>query len=309
MRLTEKSELIKAEALRLGFEACGISKAKKLDREAQFLEKWLSNGLHAAMHYMQNHFEKRVDPTKLVHGAKSVISVAMNYFPENEQKEKAAPVLSKYAYGTDYHFVLKDRLKTLFKFIDDRIEKITGRVFVDSAPVLDRAWAARSGIGWIGKNTNLILPESGSFVFLGELIIDLELEYDSPMADRCGSCTKCISACPTNALIMPYKLDSSRCISFLTIENKDEIPDKFKGRFENRVFGCDICQDVCPWNNRAKATNVHEFKPQKKLLELSREEWHNLDEENYRKLFKKSAVKRAKYSGLKRNIDFLKPSK
>lgn len=306
MNLPDKSILIKEYAKELGFNACGFSKAEMLHRDKEFLKKWLDSGLNAAMQYMENHFEKRVDPTKLVEGAKSVISVVYNYFPQKQQEHAEAPVLSKYAYGIDYHFVLKEKLKNLLKYIQENIQQVDGRVFVDSAPVLDRAWAARSGIGWIGKNTNLIVPKLGSFVFIGEIILDLELEYDKPIEDRCGSCTKCISACPTNALVMPYKLDSNRCISFLTIENKDAIPEKFKGKFQNRVYGCDICQDVCPWNSKHASTTEEAFKPQPKLLELNKYDWNDLDEETYRGIFKKSAVKRAKFGGLRRNIDFLK---
>ena len=305
MSLADKAILIKEQAKILGFCACGISKAELLNQDKQFLKTWLDRSLNASMHYMENNFEKRTDPRQLLPGAKSVISVALNYYPKEQQKDTKSPVISKYAYGTDYHFVLKDKLKILLSFINKNIAKANGRVFVDSAPVLDRAWAARAGIGWIGKNTNLIVPETGSFVFIGELIVDIELAVDTPIEDRCGSCTKCISACPTNALIVPYLLDSNRCISYLTIENKEEISSSFKGKFENRVFGCDICQDVCPWNSKAKPTQEKAFKPNKKLLELSKEEWHNLDEETYHEIFKKTAVKRAKYSGLRRNIDFL----
>jgi epoxyqueuosine reductase len=305
MTITEKTELIKQQAHLLGFDACGISSAEELTPDKHFLQKWLDQGLHASMKYMENHFEKRTNPAILVEGAKSVISVVLNYFPENQQADSEAPVLSKYAYGADYHFVMKEKLRELFDFINTDITSCEGRVFVDSAPVLDRAWAAKSGVGWIGKNTNLIVPNVGSFVFIGEIILDMELAYDSPIEDRCGSCTKCISACPTNALLMPYLLDSNRCISFLTIENREEIPEKFSGKLQNRVYGCDICQDVCPWNKKAKAHNVNEFKPSKKLLELTREEWQKLDEETYREVFRKSAVKRAKYSGLRRNLDFL----
>lgn len=307
MDTKDKGILIKAKAQELGFAACGFSKAEELKKDKAFLQKWLDNGLHAGMQYMENHFEKRTDPSKLVEGAKSVISVVFNYYPEEVQGNGDTPVISKYAYGVDYHFVLKDKLKELLKYIQSDIEEVEGRVFTDSAPVLDRAWAARSGLGWIGKNTNLIVPNLGSFVFIGELILDIELEYDAPIEDRCGSCTKCISACPTNALVMPYKMDSNRCISFLTIENKAEIPEKFKGKFENRMYGCDICQDVCPWNKDHKVTTEEAFKPHPKLLELDKEGWKNLDEDTYREIFKKSAVKRAKYSGLRRNIDFLKP--
>jgi epoxyqueuosine reductase len=305
MNLIERSILIKEHAQKIGFNACGISKAEELVEEKIFLKSWLDKGLHATMQYMENHFEMRTNPTLLVEGAKSVISVALNYYPQEQQSDQTAPILSKYAYGMDYHFVLKEKLEILLAFITENFGETQARVFTDSAPVLDRAWAAKSGIGWIGKNTNLIVPKLGSFVFIGEIILDIELEYDEPIEDRCGSCTKCISACPTNALVMPYLLDSNRCISYLTIENKGEIPEKFKGKFENRVYGCDICQDVCPWNANHKPTKEPQFIASKKLLELSAEEWQNLVEETYREVFKKSAVKRAKYKGLRRNIDFL----
>lgn len=306
MNLSENTKLVKQYAKTLGFEACGFSKAEELKSEKEFLEKWLGDGLHAAMHYMENNFEKRIDPTKLVDGAKSVISVVYNYFPKEQQYQSEAPVVSKYAYGVDYHFVMKDKLKVLMQYINDNVGVVNGRIFVDSAPVLDRAWAARSGIGWIGKNTNLIVPNVGSFVFIGELIVDMEFEYDSAIKERCGSCTKCISACPTNALVKPYLLDSKRCISFLTIENKDEIADEFKGRLNNRVYGCDICQDVCPWNKDHKATSDDAFAPHPGLLSMSKDDWFNMNEERYRELFRKSAIKRAKYAGLQRNIQFLK---
>jgi epoxyqueuosine reductase len=305
MNVAEKSILIKEKALELGFDACGIAKAEALSNEKLVLRKWLDRGLHAGMHYMENYFDKRTDPTILVPGAQSVISVVLNYFPDVQQLDNEAPVLSKYAYGVDYHYVLKEKLKQLLILINAEIGKTTGRVFVDSAPVLDRTWAAKSGVGWIGKNTNLIVPEVGSFVFIGEIILDMELDYDTAIEDRCGSCTKCINACPTNALVVPYLLDSNRCISYLTIENKEAIPEKFKGKFENRVYGCDICQDVCPWNSKVKPTKETQFTPSKKLLELTHAEWQELDEPIYRELFKNSPVKRAKFAGLKRNIDFL----
>ncbi len=305
MTISEKSILIKQKALELGFAAVGFAAAGELTKEKEFLRIWLDEGLHASMHYMENYFDKRVNPQVLVPGAKTVISLALNYFPGELQHDESAPVLSKYAYGIDYHFVLKDKLKSLFGYINSAIQPVEGRGFVDSAPVLDRAWAARAGLGWIGKNTNLIIPRTGSFVFIGELIIDLELEYDKPINERCGSCTRCILACPTNALIKPYVLDSNRCISFLTIENKDAIPETYKGKLEDRVYGCDICQDVCPWNRNHEATTETAFTPSKRLLGLSLQEWREMDETTFRELFKKSAVKRAKFQGLKRNIDFI----
>lgn len=301
LQLTGK---IKDKALELGFDACGIASAKKLDKHKAFLKSWLEKGLHAGMHYMENHFDKRTDPTELMPGAKSVISVLLNYFPEKVQPENV-PVVAKYAYGTDYHFVIKDKLKLLLNFINSDIQPCTGRFFTDSAPVLDRAWAAEAGLGWIGKNTNLIVPHKGSFFFIGELILDIELDYDKPIEDYCGSCTKCINACPTNALIVPYLLDSNRCISYQTIENKGEINGQLKGKFENRVFGCDICQDVCPWNKYSKPTHEKQFSPDKKFLELTTGEWSAMDEEKFHGLFNKTPVMRAGFKGVKRNLDFI----
>jgi epoxyqueuosine reductase len=257
------------------------------------------------MHYMDNNFEKRANPALLVPGSKSVISVLLNYFPSKTQNDPTAPVIATYAYGEDYHKVLKKKLKFLFNFINTNLISIQGRTFVDSAPVLDRAWAARSGLGWIGKNSNLISTKHGSFVFIGSLIIDMELSYDTAIHDHCGGCTKCIQACPTHAIQEPAVIDSNKCISYLTIENKNNIPEFFKNKFKNRVFGCDICQDVCPWNRKAKPNQVKEFDAIPDLLEMTKEEWNDLDEDKYNLLFKKSAVKRAKYSELKRNIDFI----
>lgn len=296
---------IKAKALELGFESCGISKARELTKEKLFLEKWLKNGLHASMSYMANHKEKRVNPQKLVPGAKSVISVLLNYMPVVKQKKNNAPKVAKYAYGKDYHFVLKEKLKALLNYINEELKPCSGRVFTDSAPVLERAWAEKAGLGWIGKNTNLIVPHKGSFFFIGELIIDLDLEYDEPISDLCGSCTKCVQACPTNALVVPYLLDSKRCISFQTIENKEEIPENLIGKFENWVFGCDICQDVCPWNRYAEPTKSTEFSPNPKFLELDAEGWRNMDRDTFNEIFRKSAVKRTKFTGIKRNLRFL----
>ncbi len=308
MDVNEHTSLIKQKALDLGFDFCGFAKAEKLSRDEAFLKKWLDKGLHAAMEYMENHFDKRIDPTLLVPGAKSVISVLLNYFPETQLNENV-PQVAKYAYGEDYHFVIREKLNQLLTFINKEITPCNGRGFTDSAPVLDRAWAAKAGLGWIGKNTNLIVPQKGSFFFIGELIIDLELVYNSPIKDMCGSCTKCIQACPTNALIVPYLLDSNRCISFQTIENKTDIPQKLKGKFKNWIFGCDICQDVCPWNKFSEPTEEESFTPSKSLLELSTDDWHSMDEETFKKIFRKSPLKRTKYSGIKRNLEFIKDEK
>lgn len=304
---TKYSQLIKAEALRLGFMACGISKAEFLEEEAPRLEKWLSNNHHGEMAYMANHFDKRLDPRLLVDDAKSVVSLTLNYFTPTKQLDVNAPKISKYAYGTDYHTVIKDKLKELMAFINDNIGEVSGRCFVDSAPVMDKAWAQKSGLGWRGKNSNLISKNAGSFFFLAELIIDLELEYDNPfVADHCGSCTRCIDACPTDAIIAPYTVDGSKCISYLTIELKNEIPKEFKGKMENWMFGCDICQDVCPWNRFATPHQEPAFEPALALLELKKEELIEITDEVFKQVFKGSAVKRTKLTGLKRNIDFLR---
>ena len=302
----KNAEKIKAEAKRLGFMSCGISKAGFLEDEAPRLEQWLNSNMHGEMSYMANHFDKRLDPTKLVEGAKSVISLTLNYFPEKTQSDLTAPKLSKYAYGEDYHFVIKGKLKELSEFIQIEIGEIEGRAFVDSAPVLDKAWAAKSGLGWIGKNANLITPQVGSFFFIAELIVDLELESDSPITDHCGTCTACLDACPTEAIVKPYVVDGSKCISYFTIELKDAIPTGMKGQFEDWMFGCDICQDVCPWNRFSKPHETPEFNPHPDLLEMEKRDWEELTEDVFRKVFQKSAVKRTKFSGLKRNIEFLK---
>ena len=302
----KNAEKIKAEAKRLGFMSCGISKAGFLEEEAPRLEQWLNSNMHGEMSYMANHFDKRLDPTKLVEGAKSVISLTLNYFPAKTQSDLTAPKLSKYAYGEDYHFVIKGKLKELSEFIQIEIGEIEGRAFVDSAPVLDKAWAAKSGLGWIGKNANLITPQVGSFFFIAELIIDLELEADGPITDHCGTCTACLDACPTKAIVKPYVVDGSKCISYFTIELKDAIPTGMKGQFEDWMFGCDICQDVCPWNRFSKPHETTEFNPHPDLLEMEKRDWEELTEDVFRKVFPKSAVKRTKFSGLKRNIEFLK---
>ncbi len=307
MTFKEKSTLlIKTEAKRLGFLSCGISKAEFLEVEAPRLEKWLNKNMHGQMQYMENHFDKRLDPTKLVEGSKSVISLLLNYFPSETQKDITAPKLSKYAYGTDYHFVIKDKLKSLLHFIKDEIGDVHGRAFVDSAPVLDKAWAAKSGLGWIGKHSNLLTQQVGSFYFIAELIVDLELDYDTPTTDHCGTCTACIDACPTQAITEPYVVDGSKCISYFTIELKENIPTEFKGQFDNWMFGCDICQDVCPWNRFSKSHNEPLFNPHPELLEMTKKDWEEITEDTFKKVFQKSAVKRTKYSGLVRNIQFLK---
>ena len=302
---SRNTELIKAEAKALGFMSCGISKAEFLEGEAPRLEEYLNKNRHGEMSYMANHFDKRLDPTKLVEGSKSVISLLLNYYPEEIQNKDSFRI-SKYAYGTDYHFVIKDKLKQLLGFIREEIGEVGGRAFVDSAPVLDKAWAAKSGLGWIGKNSNLLSKKAGSFFFVAELIVDLELVYDAPVTDHCGSCTKCIDACPTEAIVEPYKVDGSKCISYFTIELKDQLPLEMKGRFDDWMFGCDVCQDVCPWNRFSKPHKEPLFNPNPELLSMSKKDWEEITEDTFRKVFKKSAVKRAKFSGLTRNIQFLK---
>ncbi|KQS50203.1 epoxyqueuosine reductase [Flavobacterium sp. Leaf359] len=299
------TQFIKSEAQRLGFISCGISKAGFLEEEAPRLEAWLKNNAHGQMGYMENHFDKRLDPTLLVDDSKSVISLLLNYYPEQTQVEDSYKI-SKYAYGQDYHFVIKEKLKEFLFSIQENIGEVSGRAFVDSAPVLDKAWAAKSGLGWIGKNSNLLSKQVGSFFFIAELIVDLELEYDTAVTDHCGSCTKCIDACPTGAIIAPYVVDGSKCISYFTIELKDNIPQEMKGKFDDWAFGCDVCQDVCPWNRFSKPHNEPLFNPNPELLSMTKKDWEEITEETFRAVFKNSAVKRAKYDGLKRNIDFLK---
>ncbi|TYP76025.1 epoxyqueuosine reductase [Aquimarina intermedia] len=298
--------MIKAEAERLGFLSCGISKAEFLEEEAPRLEKWLSDNMNGQMQYMENHFDKRLDPTLLVDDAKSVISLLLNYFPSHTQQDADAPKISKYAYGQDYHHVIKTKLKELTEFIAENIGEVKGRAFVDSAPVLDKAWAAKSGLGWIGKNSNLITQKVGSFYFIAELIVDLELNYDHQTTDHCGSCTKCIDACPTQAIVDPYVVDGSKCISYLTIELKDALPSEFKDTMDNWMFGCDVCQDVCPWNRFSKPHSEPLFNPKPELLEMTKKDWEEITQEVFSKVFQKSAVKRTKFSGLQRNIEFLK---
>ncbi|WP_289023744.1 tRNA epoxyqueuosine(34) reductase QueG [uncultured Salegentibacter sp.] len=298
------TSLIKDEAKRLGFLSCGISKAEFLEKEAPRLEEFLNENRHGEMRWMENNFDKRLDPTKLVEGSKSVISLLLNYYPEEKQKEGSYKI-SKYAYGRDYHFVIKDKLKQLLQFMRDEIGEVDGRAFVDSAPVMDKVWAAKSGLGWIGKHSNLLSKQTGSFYFIAELIVDLELEYDTPVTDHCGSCTACIDACPTDAIVAPYKVDGSKCISYFTIELKDELPNSYKNHFEDWMFGCDICQDVCPWNRFSKPHNEPLFNPHPQLLEKDKKGWEELTKETFNEIFRKSAVKRTKFEGLKRNIRFL----
>lgn len=286
--------------------ACGIAKADFLEEEAPRLENWLKNNNHGEMAYMENHFDKRLDPRLLVEGSKSVISLTLNYFTQDKQVDVNAPKISKYAYGMDYHTVIKEKLQELMAFINENIGEVGGRCFVDSAPVMDKVWAQKSGLGWRGKNSNLISKNAGSFFFLAELIVDLDLEYDTPFAaDHCGSCTRCMDACPTNAIMAPYVVDGSKCISYLTIELKNEIPTEFKGKLENWMFGCDICQDVCPWNRFATPHQEPAFTPAHELLNLNKNELIDMTDEVFKQVFKGSAVKRTKFAGLKRNIDFL----
>ena len=299
------SESIKSKAKALGFLSCGISKADFLEEEAPRLEQWLNQNYHGEMAYMANHFDKRLDPRVLVPGAKSVESLLLNYHTEEKQTDIEAPKIASYAFGDDYHKVIKDKLKLLMSFIHQEIGEVQGRVFVDSAPVMDKAWAAKSGLGWIGKNTNLISKKAGSFFFIAELILDLELEHDLPATDHCGSCTACIDACPTDALLAPYQIDGSKCISYVTIELKNEIPTDFQGKMDNWAFGCDVCQTVCPWNRFATPHSEPAFNPPDELLSLSKNEWEEMTQEVFSVIFKNSAIKRTKYEGLKRNIKFL----
>ena len=298
------SQLIKTEAKKLGFLSCGISKADFLEDEAPRLERWLKDGKHGKMAYMENHFDKRLDPRLLVPDAKSIISLLFNYYTPLNQLD-GAPKISKYAYGKDYHHVIKDKLKQLFQIINNKIGEVSGRVFVDSAPVMEKSWAVRSGLGWQGKNTNLISKKAGSFFFIAELIVDLELEYDTPVTDHCGSCTACIDACPTEALT-PYNIDASKCISYLTIELKDQIPTAFKNKMDDWAFGCDVCQDVCPWNRFSKQHNEPLFSPNSEVINYTQKNWEEITQETFNIIFKNSAIKRTGFKGFKRNISFLK---
>lgn len=302
---SEHARLIKTEAQRLGFLFCGISEAGFLEQEAPRLERWLKGDMHGQMGYMEGHMDKRLDPRLLMPGAKSVVTVLLNYHPEKQQTDPDAPRISKYAYGEDYHFVIKDKLRGLADYITEHIGEVEGRAFVDSAPVMDKAWALRSGAGWMGKHTNLIRPRVGSFFFIGELILDLPLAPDGPMADHCGTCTACIDACPTEAIVEPYVVDGSKCISYFTIELKEAIPEDMKGKFGNWAFGCDVCQDVCPWNRFATPHSEPRFNAHPKLLDMKADEWRDITEDVFREVFRRSAVKRTKYEGLKRNLRFI----
>lgn len=297
--------LIKKEAKRLGFLSCGIAKADFLEQEAPRLEKWLNGQMHGQMFYMENYFDKRLDPRLLVDGAKSVVSLLLNYYPEETQNPESYKI-SKYAYGQDYHQVIKAKLKELLQSIQTEIGEVSGRAFVDSAPVLDKAWAAKSGLGWIGKNSNLITQKVGSFYFIAELILDLELEYDTPTTDHCGTCTACIDACPTQAIVQPYVVDGSKCISYFTIELKEQIPVEFKNKFDDWAFGCDVCQDVCPWNRFSKPHQEPLFDPNPSILNYTKQDWNEITEDVFKKIFKNSPLKRTQFEGLQRNISFLK---
>jgi len=285
--------------------SCGISKAGFLEQEAPRLENWLNKNQHGQMSYMENNFDKRLNPTLLVDGAKSVVSLLLNYYPSEIQNQDSYKI-SKYAYGQDYHSVIKEKLKVLLFSIQENIGAVGGRAFVDSAPILDKAWAAKSGLGWIGKNSNLLTQQVGSFYFIAELIIDLELEYDHATTDHCGTCTACIDSCPTEAIVAPYIVDGSKCISYFTIELKDNIPGEMKGKFDDWAFGCDICQDVCPWNKFSKPHSEPLFNPNPEILSLTKKEWEEITEETFKTVFKNSAVKRTKFEGFKRNINFIK---
>jgi epoxyqueuosine reductase len=303
---TEYSRLVKEMAVQYGFDYCGIAKAVPLDEDARRLENWLHQGMHADMQYMENYFDLRIDPSKLVPGARSVITLLKNYYPAEIPEQELK--ISKYAYGKDYHEVIRPQLRSMISELQDKIGQFNGRGFVDSAPVLERAWARKSGLGWIGKNGNLINKQSGSFFFIATLITDIDLDYDDPLAkDYCGSCTKCIDACPTEAILPGKVINGSKCISYFTIELKDEIiPSEMKGRFSNWMFGCDICQDVCPWNRFSHPHNEEAFAPFPEILNLSTKEWEELSEEMFRKIFKFSPLSRSKHKGIQRNIRFLK---
>ena len=305
LQSTQNSRVIKEKAKKFGFQDCGISKAGFLEEDARPLEAWLKNGFHGEMRYMENHFDKRLNPTLLVDGAKSVISLSYNYFPEHEIVSLDNFKISKYAYGADYHNIIKDILREMIAELQAEIGEFSFRVFVDSAPVLERSWARKSGLGWVGKNANLITKQKGSFYFLAEIICDLELDYDHPTTDHCGQCSKCIDACPTDAIVSDKIIDGSRCISYATIELKNELPQEFSGKMEDWMFGCDICQDVCPWNRFSKPHHQSAFLPNDSLKHYRKQEWRELTAEVFSEIFRKSAVKRTKFSGLKRNIEFL----
>ena len=298
------TDFIKNKAIDLGFISCGISKSGFLNDEVNRFEKWLKNNYHGKMSYMERNFDKRMDTTKLVEGSKSVISLLYNYYPSTKINNDNNFKISKYAYGKDYHFIIKKKLKTLLSEMRNEIGHIGGRVFVDSAPILERAWAKKSGLGWIGKNTNLISKKTGSFFFIAEIIVDIELDYDNEIKDHCGSCTACLDSCPTDALYEPYKIDASKCISYFTIELRDKFPDNLNEDFKNWIFGCDICQDVCPWNSFSKSNNDPLLKPREELINFTKRDWIELTDEVFKVVFKESPIKRTKYQGLKRNIQY-----
>lgn len=305
MQLLEKNtRLVKEKARALGFDHCGIARAEELTEDAYRLEQWLNKGMHGSMGYMANYFDKRIDPRKLVEGAQSVITLLLNYYPPALQQPDA-PKIAKYAYGADYHEVIRGKLNEFLQEMRGFLGNIQGRGFVDSAPVLERSWAQRSGLGWVGKNGNLIHKQAGSFFFIATLIVDVELLYDAPTGDYCGSCTRCLDACPTGALVSPTVVDGSRCISYYTIELKDAlIPSTMEGQFDNWMFGCDICQDVCPWNRFSTANNT--FTPLPEVLNFTTAEWEELTEEEFKRIFRHSPLKRSKYAGIRRNLKFLK---
>lgn len=307
MNIPEITALIKQQALNIGFDACGIAKAGFLEKDAIYLRTWLDSQQHGEMSYMENYFEKRVNPELLVQNARSVIVVLLNYYPKEKQREDV-PKIAKYAYGNDYHYIVKSKLYELKQFIDKNLVQSNGVAFCDSAPVLERRWAQQAGLGWIGKNTNLINQDLGSFFFIGELILDIELEYDKPQSSsHCGTCVRCIESCPTKALYKEYSINASRCISYLTIEKKGEIPEKFDSLLSNCAFGCDICQDVCPWNaKKAKAHQHEELEASKDFLEMTKEEWENLPKNKFNQIFKTSALKRAGYKKIKDTLFKLK---
>ncbi len=303
--ITKNTNFLKEQAKQLGFDFCGISKAEKLGAEEKNLTDWLSRGYHGKMAWMENHFDKRLNPAELVSGAKSVVSLMYNYYPEPDNILKTPYRIARYAYGRDYHNVIRTKLNRLLSVLQNEIGAIAGRAFVDSAPVMERQWAAKSGLGWLGKNTLLINKQSGSYFFLAELIVDLELEYDKPIRDYCGSCTRCMDACPTEAILEGRTLDASRCISYLTIELKESIPDEFKGNYRSWIFGCDICQEVCPWNRFSKPHQEPEFHLSDGVRQLTSGKWQEITEEVFNKVFHDSPLKRARYQGILRNIAFL----
>lgn len=305
LTVSQRTDLVKEVVLNHGFLNCGISESGYLETEAPRLESWLNKQYHGSMQWMENHFDKRLDTSKLVEGSKSVITMTFNYFP-SESQEPGAPKIAKYAYGEDYHFVLKDKMRSVVESLQQSIGAFDARVFVDSAPVLERAWAAKAGLGWIGKHSLLLSKKQGSFFFIAQIICDLALEYDNAVTDHCGSCTACIDACPTDAIVENQVVDSNKCISYLTIELRDQIPSSFKGQMEDWVFGCDICQDVCPWNRFSKPNTEERFKANDKILKNNWQDWEEITEEVFKDVFKKSAIKRTKFSGFLRNLHHAK---